>query len=147
MDTRIARVLAAAFGLVTLCFAAVAQAQSPPPDTSFQKVVLDASVNQPTELAVAPDGRVFFLDRTGRVRVWRPASQTTTTALTLSVDITGNHGLLALTLDPGFATNHWVYLYYSPPTPSVSRLSRFTAVGDTLDVASERVMLEIPTQR
>ena len=127
--------------------AAAAALQLGPPDSYFQKVVLDAAINQPTELAVAPDRRVFFLDRTGNVRVWLPASQTTVTAATLSVDITGNHGLLGLALDPAFASNGFVYLFYSPQTPSVNRLSRFSTAGNLLDLGSERVMLEIPTQR
>jgi cytochrome c len=126
---------------------AVSTLQLGPPDSYFQKVVLAAGINQPTELAVAPDRRVFFLDRTGKVRVWLPASQTTVTAATLSVDITGNHGLLGLALDPAFAGNKFVYLYYSPLTPSVNRVSRFTAVGNLLDPASERVLLEFATQR
>jgi hypothetical protein len=78
--------------LLSLAALRPARAQTAPPDNDFQKVVLDANVNQPTELAVAADGRVFFLDRTGRLRVYRPASQTTVTAGTLGVDITGNHG-------------------------------------------------------
>jgi glucose/arabinose dehydrogenase len=132
---------------LTQLTAAASDAQLGPPDSYFQKVVLDAAVNQPMELAVAPDRRVFFLDRTGKVRVWRPASQTTVIAAILSVDLTGNHGLLGLALDPGFASNGFVYLYYSPTTPSVNRLSRFTTAADRLDLGSERVMLEIPTQR
>lgn len=126
---------------------AIARAQTAPADSNFQKVVLDASVNQPMELAVAPDGRVFFLDRTGKVEVYRPASGTTVTAASLSVDVAGNHGLLGLALDPAFATNRHLYLYYSPTAPSVTRLSRFTVAGDAVDLASERVLIEIPTQR
>ena len=77
-----------------LLLSGIARAQTPPADSNFQKVVLDASVNQPMELAVAPDGRVFFLDRTGKIELYRPASGTTVTAANLSVDVTGNHGLL-----------------------------------------------------
>jgi cytochrome c len=118
-----------------------------PPDSYFQKVVLDAAINQPTDLAVAPDRRVFFLERSGKLRVWLPANQTTVTAATLSVDLSGEHGLLGLALDPAFASNGFVYLYYSPSGPSVNRLSRFTMVGNSLDLGSHRVMLEIPSLR
>jgi glucose/arabinose dehydrogenase/PKD repeat protein len=133
--------------LLLLALAGPARAQTAPPDNYFQKIVLDANINQPTELSVASDGRVFFLDRTGKVRVWRPSTQTTITSGTFNVDVTGNHGLLALALDPGFATNHWLYIYYSPMTPSVTRLSRFTVAGDVIDTASERVLFEVPTLR
>ena len=106
-----------------------------PPDSSFQKIVLAANINQPMEVAVAPDLRVFFLDRLGKVQLYLPSNQTTITAGTLAVDETGNHGLLGIALDPGFASNNFIYLYYSPLTPAVSRLSRFTIVGNNLDMA------------
>ncbi|HEX6685191.1 MAG TPA: ThuA domain-containing protein [Candidatus Limnocylindrales bacterium] len=115
---------------------------------SFQKVTLDSNTNNPMELDVAPDGRVFYIERDGRLRIIKADTQTTVTAGTIPV-FTGNEdGLLGLTLDPNFATNRWVYLYYSPSgTTPVNRLSRFTINGDTLDPASERTMLSITTQR
>jgi len=132
---------------LALLSAAPAQGESAPPDSYFQRVVLDASVNAPMELAVASDGRVFFLDRTGTVGLYRPASGTTITAGFISVDTTGNHGLIGLALDPDFAGNHFLYLFYSPMSPSVTRLSRFKVVGDVLDLGSEKIMLQVPTQR
>src|SRR5690606_15441015 len=48
---------------------------------------------------------------------------------------------------PDFADNGWVYLYYSPQGSSSDRVSRFTLEGDTLDLASEKVLLEVPVQR
>ncbi|MFD0577866.1 ThuA domain-containing protein [Dactylosporangium darangshiense] len=115
---------------------------------NFQKVTLDSNTNNPMELDVAPDGRVFYIERDGRLRIIKPDTQTTVNAGTVSV-FTGNEdGLLGLTLDPNFATNHWVYLYYSPATGAARNLlSRFTVNGDTLDLASERVVLQVDTQR
>jgi len=115
---------------------------------SFQKVTLDSNTNNPMELDVAPDGRVFYIERDGRLRIIKPDTQTTVNAGTLQVFTGSEDGLLGLTLDPGFATNRWVYLYYSPAgTTAVNRLSRFTMNGDVLDVASERIMLNVTTQR
>jgi cytochrome c len=57
-------------------------------------------------------------------------------------------GLLGLAADPGFAQNGFVYMYYSPAGAVPKNvLSRFQMVGDSIDMASETVMLEIPTQR
>jgi glucose/arabinose dehydrogenase len=100
------------------------------------------------ELDVAPDGRVFYIERDGRLRIVKPDTGTTVTAGTLPV-FTGNEdGLFGLTLDPNFATTRWVYLYYSPTGGSPRNLlSRFTINGDTLDLASERVLLTVATQR
>ena len=114
----------------------------------FEKVTLDSNTNNPMELDIAPDGRVFYVERDGRLRIVKPDTGTTVTAGTLPV-FTGNEdGLLGITLDPGFATNHWVYLYYAPNGGAARNLlSRFTVTGDTLDIASEKVLLTVATQR
>jgi cytochrome c len=57
-------------------------------------------------------------------------------------------GLLGIALDPGFATNNWLYLYYSPSAATpLQRVSRFTMIGNTLDLSSEKVLLIVSTQR
>src|SRR6266498_1104914 len=117
-----------------------------PPDSKFQKVALDTNTTNPMALDVASDGRVFYVDRLGDVRVIRPAGGTVLAAH-LNVFTANESGLLNLALDPAFATNHWIYLYYSPSATSVDRLSRFTVNGDTLDLTSERVVLDVPVQR
>ena len=81
---------------------------------SFEKVTLDSNTSNPMELDIAPDGRVFYIERDGRVQIIKPDTGTTVTAIDLDV-FTGNEdGLLGIRLDPDFATNNWVYLYYSP---------------------------------
>jgi cytochrome c len=117
-----------------------------PPDSKFQKVALDTNTTNPMALDVAADGRVFYVDRLGDVRIIQPAGGTVLAAH-LNVFTANESGLLNLALDPGFATNHWIYLYYSPSSTSVDRLSRFTVNGNTLDLAGERVVLEVPAQR
>jgi cytochrome c len=101
------------------------------------------------QLDVAADGRVFYAQRGGAVKVWSPATGGTTTIGTIPVVTTSEDGLLGLALDPNFATNHWLYVFYSP-TPDAAneqRVSRFTVVGNQLDMASERILLHIPVQR
>ncbi len=41
-------------------------------DANYQKVILDSSPSDPLELAVALDGRVFYVERAGNVKVWPP---------------------------------------------------------------------------
>ncbi|MET0415161.1 MAG: PKD domain-containing protein, partial [Actinoplanes sp.] len=94
------------------------------------------------------DGRVFYVERDGRVRIIKPDTGSTVTAVDLDV-FTGNEdGLIGIRLDPGFADNGWVYLYYAR-NDGVARnlLSRFTVTGDTIDMASEKVVLQVNTQR
>ena len=121
-------------------------AADPPPDSGFQKVPLDTNTSNPMQLDVANDGRVFYIDRLGDLDVIKPGAGTVLSAH-LNVFTANESGLLSIALDPNFATDHWVFLYYSPSATSVDRLSRFTVNGDTLDLTSEKVVLDVPVQR
>lgn len=116
-------------------------------EDNFEKTLLERNLVDPMELAVAPDGRVFVIERTGGVKIWHPDTRQTTTAGRLDVHLAHTHGLNGLTLDPDFAENGWIYLYYSPPGTDHHVLSRFTMNGDTLDMGSEVVVLEVDAQR
>jgi glucose/arabinose dehydrogenase/cytochrome c551/c552 len=61
--------------------------------------------------------------------------------------VNAEEGLLGMQKDPHFAQNNWVYIYYSPADSSVNRLSRFTFKNDTIDNATEKVILEVKSQR
>ncbi|WP_231648600.1 ThuA domain-containing protein [Saccharothrix sp. NRRL B-16348] len=116
--------------------------------SSFEKTELDGNTVGPAALDVAPDGRVFYAEYGGKVKVYKPDTRATVTAATLSVYTGGEDGLTGIALDPGFATTKWVYLMYSPTgTEQVARVSRFTVNGDALDPASEKVVLTVPSSR
>ena len=61
----------------------------------------------------------------------------------LSVYTGSEQGLLGIALDPDFETNNWVYLFWSPSAGTNQRLSRFTLVGNQLDMASEKILLDV----
>jgi glucose/arabinose dehydrogenase len=111
----------------------------------FDDVAVSGSVPGATTVAPLPDGRLVVLGRQGAVRIVRDLSLLPTPAATLGVCANaGERGLLGFAADPGFAANRRVYVYYtrfSGPT-CVNRVSRFTMSGDTLDVASEVVLLD-----
>jgi cytochrome c len=117
--------------------------------SSFEKITLDDNTSNPMELDVAPDGRVFYIQRQGEVKIHKPDTHTTVTAATLSVYTGGEDGLVGMALDPDFADNGWIYLYWSPNNSAedVNRLSRFTVSGDTIDLSSEKKIIEIPAYR
>src|SRR5205823_2838468 len=53
-------------------------------------------------------------------------------------------GLLGVTFDPNFASNNFVYVYYTVPgSPAHNRVSRFTANGDVALGGSELVLLNL----
>lgn len=122
---------------------------SEPDDTHlhFEKVVLVADVTRPNVLEVAPDGRVFFAEREGAVRVWSPEADTTTMVGFIPVNAVHTSGLLGMALDPDFQENGWMYFYYSPHDERKNVLARFTLENGRLIPQSRKVLLEVAVQR
>jgi glucose/arabinose dehydrogenase len=81
--------------------------------------------------APAPDNRIFVIVQDGTVRIVKNGATLPTPFLKLTVDDQGERGMTGLTLDPNFAVNHYVYIYYASLTPAPhNRVSRFVANGD-----------------
>jgi glucose/arabinose dehydrogenase len=89
------------------------------------------SLEAPTDLAFAPDGRIFVAERAGRIRVVKNRLQPATTLVLSDVVGTSPNGLLSIALDPRFDRNHRIYAAYT--APSGLRVARFRSIGDTLD--------------
>jgi glucose/arabinose dehydrogenase len=112
--------------------------------SGFQETIVASGLAAPTAMAVAPDGRIFVCQQGGQLRVIKNGVLLTTPFLTVTVDRTGERGLLGVALDPAFATNGFVYVYYTVPgTPARNRLSRFTAQGDVAVAGSQRILLDL----
>ena len=95
-------------------------------------------------MAFAPDGRLFVCQQGGSCASSRTARCLPTPFVTLTVDSTGERGLLGVAFDPDFATNHFVYVYYTVADARVhNRVSRFTANGDVAVAGSEVVLLDL----
>ena len=110
----------------------------------FSESVIASGVANATAMEFAPDGRLFVCQQAGQVRVVKNGVLLGTPFLAVSVDSSGERGLLGVTFDPNFANNRWVYIYYTVPgSPPHNRISRFTANGDTAVSGSETVILEL----
>lgn len=118
-----------------------------PPAFRFKAEVLAQGMPRPMELEVAEDGRIFFNELGGKLNVYHPGSGQVTLAGEIAVFQEQENGFLGFALDPAFAVNHWIYLFYSPTHYSGSRLSRFEMRGDKLELASEKLILEFGEQR
>ena len=99
-------------------------------------------LDQPMELEVAKDGRIFFIELNGEFRVFLPETQEAVLIHKFDVARRGEVGLLGLALDPQFSQNGWVYLQYSPIGLTSQRTSRFTLQGNELVKDSEKVLLQ-----
>ncbi|WP_375546424.1 ThuA domain-containing protein [Actinophytocola gossypii] len=117
-------------------------------DAGFEKIILDDTTKAPTSLDIAPDGRVFYTEILGQLRLWDPETRAVTTALDLPVYAGGEDGLTSVVLSPDFAETGHLYLYYSPPgDEEINRVSRFTVEGDVVLPDSEVPLLDIPASR
>jgi len=110
----------------------------------FSEVPLATGLRNPTAMAIAPDGRIFIAEQNGDLRVVKNGVLLDDEFLHVSVNSAGERGLLGVAFDPNFATNNFVYVYYTTSTsPIHNRVSRFTANGDIVIPGSERVLLNL----
>ncbi|WP_433825425.1 PQQ-dependent sugar dehydrogenase [Actinoplanes sp. CA-015351] len=144
--------------------------------SDFQKVTLDDFPGEPIALAVLPDKRVLHTARTGEVRIHEPSTGRNVLAAKIPVYLHDEEGVQGIAIDPDFAHNKWVYVYYSPvlntpsddpATPGINegdapatgtaadfapfkghlQLSRFKLSGNTLRLSTEQKILQVPTDR
>jgi glucose/arabinose dehydrogenase len=101
----------------------------------------------PVAMEFAPDGRIFVTEKDGALRVIKNGVLLGTPFVTVPVDSYGERGLLGLAFDPNFASNKYVYVYYTTTAGSIhNRVSRFTADPANPDRAlagSEQVLLDL----
>src|SRR3954454_21935048 len=77
------------------------------------------NVELPASMTFAPDGRMFFVEVfAGRIRVVENGVLRPEPLATFTVQQGSEGGLLGIALVPDFATNHFMYAYYSEPEPS-----------------------------
>ena len=92
----------------------------------------------------APDGRLFVCLQGGQLRVIKNGASVADSVCHLTVTSSGERGLLGVAFDPNFATNNFVYVYYTVTSPPMhNRVSRFTANGDVAVAGSEMVLLDL----
>jgi len=94
-------------------------------------------------MAFAPDGRLFVCEEGGAIRVIKNNALLTAPFATVTTNTLHERGLLGIAVDPNFASNNFIYVFYTAPTPAVhSRVSRFVANGDVA-AGNETVLLEL----
>ena len=141
--------LAAVGTLLTLPIGAAQGAATLPQGFTDSRIV--SGLTDPTDMEFAPDGRLFVAEEAGKVRIAKPDG-TLATFLDISakVDAAGERGLQALTFDPGFSTNRYVYLHYTKKatstTPAHNRVVRVTANGNKVVAGSEKLILRLNNQ-
>ncbi|MFT5130758.1 MAG: cytochrome c, partial [Rhodothermales bacterium] len=129
----------------------------------FAPEVLAQGLEDPMEMSIAPDGRIFVVERAGTLRMIAPTGGAASIVLKLAVDAATlasskgkgdkESGLLGIALAPEFSDTGWIYLYYTKPGGDAlthdHQLSRFTfdEAKSVIDPASEKVLLKVPSVR
>jgi glucose/arabinose dehydrogenase len=119
--------------------------------TGFTDSQVVSGLTNPTDMEFAPDGRLFVTEDAGRLRIAKPGEPLATFLdISTKVDSKGERGLLALTFDPDFATNGYLYLHYTrkatATTPPHNRVVRVTASGDKVVSGSEKLIFRLGNQ-
>ena len=130
-----------------------------PDENRFITVTLveSSSLDEPMAFEVLDDGRVFIIERPGRVKLYNPGTQQVNTIATIPVNTLytsaegetreAEEGLVGLTVHPDFGTKPWVYLLYADPDEPKHVLARWDFNNDQLLEETKKVVLEFPVQR
>lgn len=83
-------------------------------NTQFKVEKVVGGLEVPWSIVWAPDGRMIFTERPGRVRVFeKGALREQPLFVVPDVEPSGESGLMSVALHPQFASNHFIYLSYA----------------------------------
>ena len=115
----------------------------------FRVETVAANLEVVWSIVFAPDGRVFFTERPGRVRVIENGTLRPAPFFTVpDIEQKGESGLMSIALHPAFAENHYVYLAYGYQAGGnqMVRVARYLETGETL--TAPKVIIEgIPASK
>jgi glucose/arabinose dehydrogenase len=121
--------LLSTLALITTGLTSTPLAAAPPGD--FQtSLVLGDGLDGPSGFEIAPDGRIFILERAGKIKIVKDGELLPTPFADLPSEDTGDRGLIGIAFDPDFGvSNHYVYFYYTGHD-LLNHLVRFSAAED-----------------
>ncbi|HWD20127.1 MAG TPA: PQQ-dependent sugar dehydrogenase [Verrucomicrobiae bacterium] len=139
---------------------AMAAAANPLPHVKLTSLFPAAQLANPVWMCQAPGdpGRFFLVEQAGRILITPKGGDGSQTSEFLN--ITDRHpffgyedGLLSIAFHPDFQSNHLAYIYYTqentnhslyPYRSVISELKLAADDTNRLDLASERILLEVP---
>jgi len=116
--------------------------------TFSQVLVNGTDLTNPTVMTMLADGRILIGQQAGTVKVVKNGAVLAGNALSISVDASGGdyteRGLIGITSDPNFATNGYVYIFYTTAAGGAhNKVSRFKMTGDVIDPSSETLVTDL----
>ncbi|APQ16130.1 ThuA domain-containing protein [Maribacter hydrothermalis] len=125
-----------------------AYAELVPEENRFMKTMFTQNLNEPMELDFLSDDKIIYIERKGGIHIYDLEKSKDSLITTLEVFSGLEDGLLGLAVDPNYKENNWIYLYYSENKGENNQnLSRFELKNGSFDLTSEKILLNVVTQR
>lgn len=107
--------------------------------------IIAENLEVPWAIDMAPDGRLFFTERAGAIRVIENNTLVAEPAAYINVAQEGEAGLMGIALHPDFAENHLVYVYhtYSNGTAVYNKVLALTERDNEM-IDSETIIDGVP---
>jgi glucose/arabinose dehydrogenase/cytochrome c551/c552 len=126
-----------------------------PDERRFSKTALvTGELYEPIDMTILPNLDILIVQRRGEILKYDHVNSELTQVGFLDTyhhtDVEGvnaEEGVVGIEKDPNFSKNHFVYIYYSPADTTVNRLSRFKYEDNYLNMESEKIVLEVYSQR
>jgi len=109
------------------------------PDLGVKIETIAKNLSIPWSIDFAPDGRIFFSERTGTLQVIDGGVQ----KQIMKFDVgNGEGGMLGIALDPNFESNHYIYIYYTYNElfSTKNKLVRYVESNNSL--TNEKIILD-----
>lgn len=133
--------------VIVLCVVEYGYSQTLP--DNFSRVLVSNGLSSPTAFAFTPNGAdVFVTQQGGKLRLIHNGTLVTDPVVTLTVNNTGERGLIGVAVHPDYANNHYVYLYHTVPagaerTAAFNKIVRITIDGIAMAESSLVTILEL----
>jgi glucose/arabinose dehydrogenase len=114
----------------------------------FAENQVASGMSSPTAMAIHPDGRIFVCQQGGSLRVIKNDTLLSTPFVTMSVNSSGERGLLGVAIDPEYDTNRFIYIYHTTSgSPIHNRVVRLRASSTNQDVSdgTQTVLFDLPS--
>lgn len=112
------------------------------PPEHFQKQELLTGLNAPTDMVIAPDERMFLLEKSGAIRIYKDGQLLPEPFTQISVNHESERGLLGIALDPDYENNKQIFVYYTG-SDLINRVARYDASDDLATTGGE-VVYQVP---
>ena len=131
---------------VGMSLSTVALAQNLPTNFTVDTLV-SSGLQAGHDFTFLPDGRVVVANRGGAVHVYADGVGLQQIGTVSGVQTGSERGLLSVEADPNFATNGYLYVWWSSTSDSYMHLDRVTCTGDLANPNSTNLSFSFSSRR